>query len=483
MTRFMRLALFLLIAGLVSTAYAFNPSLQEYRDLAASLCREDMYHSFDTGRYLCMENKEMLLLNELDKGPGKDKELSFAEPPVDFEGDRATAVPAGVVSGDVPAVYGEISYDMPVVMNDRVEFFIRHFQTNGRSAFKKWLARSTKYLSMKRRILRENGLPEDLAYLVLIESGFNPRAYSRAGAAGTWQFMPWTGRRYGLRVDWWIDERRDPEKSTRAAAAYLRRLYDMFGSWYLAGAGYNAGEGRIRSVSRRYKTNDFWEMAEKRRGLKKETRDYIPKYLAAMIIAKEPAKYGFDDIEYSRPVTYDKLPLRKATDLRVIAKACGCLVKELTELNPELKRGVTPPGYRGYYVKVPRGKAEVTMANLDKIPDHKRVSFIRHKIKRGEALYTIARRYRTKIGPIMDLNNIKRASFIREGKELIVPIKLEKASRLASLESGVYLVKKGDTLWDISVRFGVNLHDLIEWNGIKRVDLLRPGQKIYLREV
>ncbi|MFV1951330.1 MAG: LysM peptidoglycan-binding domain-containing protein [Nitrospinota bacterium] len=378
------------------------------------------------------------------------------------------------------ALSAEVTYDVPVVMNDRVEYFIRHFQTGGKATFTKWLRRSTKYIGMSKDILKENGLPEDLAYLALIESGYYPKAYSKAGAAGTWQFMLWTGRRYGLRVDWWIDERRDPEKATRAAAAYLTRLYDMFGSWYLAGAGYNAGEGRIRSLSRKYKTDDFWEIAAKKKGLKRETKNYIPKYLAAMIIAKDPDKYGFSDIDYSQPVTYDKVPITMATDLRVISKACGCSILKLNELNPELKRGVTPPSYLSYHVKVPKGKLEITTTNLDKIPSHKRVSFIKHKVKRGEALYTIARKYRTKIKPIMDLNNIKRASFIREGKELIVPVKAGKNSRIALLQNGIYLVKKGDTLSGISNRFGVKIDNLIEWNEIEKVDRLHPGQKIYL---
>ncbi|MEE8185737.1 MAG: LysM peptidoglycan-binding domain-containing protein [Thermodesulfobacteriota bacterium] len=381
----------------------------------------------------------------------------------------------------------KIISDVPIVINDRVEYFIRFFQTRGKVFFERWLARSTKYLPMVKDILRENGLPEDLAYLALIESGFNTKAYSRAKASGMWQFMKWTGKRYGLRIDWWIDERRDPEKATWAAAAYLKNLYNEFDSWHLAAAGYNGGEGRIRRALKKHKTDDFWVIAKKRKALKRETRNYIPKYMAAMLIAKEPEEYGFRDIKYYEPLEYDKIKIQKATDLRVIARACECSVQEIKELNPELRRWFTPPNYPGYEVKIPKGKATIFLANISMIPKQELLRFLKHRVKRGEALYTIARKYGTKIEPIVYLNNIKNARFIREGRLIVIPLRArdrgrKRAERVTVSKDGTYLVRTGDTLWDISLRFGVRVKDLLEWNKIDKPDRLFPGQRLYVKE-
>jgi membrane-bound lytic murein transglycosylase D len=381
----------------------------------------------------------------------------------------------------------EIIYDVPIVMNDRVEYFIRYFRTSGRAFFKRWLARSAKYLPMVKDILRENGLPEDLAYLALIESGFNTKAYSRAKASGMWQFMKWTGKRYGLRIDWWIDERRDPEKATWAAAAHLKDLYNKFDSWHLAAASYNGGEGRIRRALKKHKTDDFWVIAKKRRALKRETRNYVPKYIAAMLIAKEPEKYGFRDITYHEPLEYDKVTVQKATDLRVIARASECSVQEIKKLNPELRRWFTPPNYPDYEIKIPEGKASIFLANISNIPQQELLRFLKHRVKKGEALYTIARRYGTKIEPIIYLNNIKNARFIREGRLIVIPLRArnsgrKRAERVTISKDGTYLVRTGDTLWDISLRFGIKIKDLLEWNKIEKPNRLFPGQRLYIKE-
>jgi membrane-bound lytic murein transglycosylase D len=383
--------------------------------------------------------------------------------------------------------------DVPVVVNDKVEKFITYFQTHGRKSFTKWLERSGGYLTMVKGLLRERGLPEDLAYLALIESGFNPIAISRAKASGIWQFMRWTGRRYGLRVDWWIDERFDPEKATVAAARYLEGLYERFDSWYLAAAGYNGGEGRIISALKRYKTKDFWKIASRRRALKRETKDYVPKYLAAMIIAKAPEKYGFYGLNYVEPISYDKVIIRRATDLKVLAKAAGTTVKELKRLNPELKRWFTPPNYPEYELKIPSGSAELFMERMKTIPPPDRLRFHTHRVKKGETLSHIARKYRTSIRPIMYLNNLKSARFIRAGSTLVVPVREKKprATKRPALsrspsrripKEGLYTVKKGDTLWAISMRFGVDMESVLQWNDLNESDLILPGQKLYLKE-
>ncbi len=383
---------------------------------------------------------------------------------------------------------GEPLYDIPVEINKRVKRFIRYYQTKGRRSFGRWLERSSRYLPMIKRIFREEGLPEDLAYLALIESGFNPMARSRANAVGLWQFMRGTARNYGLRSDWWMDERRDPEKSTRAAARYLKDLYGMFGSWYLAVAGYNAGEGRIKRAVRRHRSIDFWVLAKHGRTLKKETRNYVPKFMAALLIAKEPEKYGFHGLHYSPPLEYDKVRIPQAMDIKIIARAAGTTVSEIKRLNPELLRWFTPPNYPGYEIKIPKGKRELFAKNMKLIPPPERLRFHRHRVKRGETLWSIARKYGTGIRPIKYLNNIKSARLIREGSILVVPVRAKKHIKRTSYTyaktpvSGTYTVKKGDTLWDISTRFNISLKLLMKWNGIGYNDILMPGQKLILSE-
>jgi len=322
-----------------------------------------------------------------------------------------------------------ITYDIPVVVNDKVEFFIKYFQTRGRKHFEKWLARSERYLPMLKDIFRQSGLPEDLAYLPLIESGFNPNAKSRARAVGMWQFMKWTGKKYGLQVNSWIDERRDPEKATWAAARYLKDLYGLFNSWHLAAASYNAGEGRVMRALKKHKTDDFWVVAKQKRALKKETRDYIPKYIAALLIAKEPAKYGFTDIEYQPQITYGKVNIPVATDLRVIAKACECSFDDIKELNPQLLKWFTPPTGSEYEIKVPKEKVEVFQANFATIPPQERLNFLTHKVKKGETLSLIARKYNTSVESILYLNKLKSTRNVRAGTEIIVPVRPKKLAK------------------------------------------------------
>lgn len=393
-----------------------------------------------------------------------------------------------------------ITYDVPVVMNERVEFFIRYFQTKMRNHFERWLARSTRYLPMIKGIMAENGLPEDLAYLALIESGFNPLAVSRAKAVGMWQFIKGTANKYGLEVNWWIDERRDPEKSTRAAARYLKDLYSMFNSWYLAAAAYNAGEKKILKAIDKHKSDDFWVMA-RYKYLKRETKDYIPKYIAALLIAKEPEKYGFYGVEYHEPLVYEEVEVPGAMDLRVIAQACGCSVEEIKELNPELTRWFTPHDYPAFRIKIPLERADTLRENLAQIPPQERLRFLTHKVKKGETLSRIARVYGVTTEPLLYFNNLKKAGSLRVGMEIVVPVRgatrlngkvqqprLEKVANLKTLKPSVketiYTVKRGDTLWDIAERFGVRTESIIGWNEINGNGRIYPGDrlKIYHKE-
>jgi len=321
--------------------------------------------------------------------------------------------------------------EIPIVVNKSVESYIKYFQTRGRKHFEKWLGRSQEYMSMLRSILRENGLPEDLSYIAFIESGLNPKARSGAKAVGMWQFIKGTAKIYGLRIDWWIDERMDPEKATYAAAKYFKNLYDQFGSWYLAAAGYNAGEGKVRRVMRKHKTEDFWVLASRKKSFARETKNYVPKYLAALLIARDPVAYGFDEQETGEGIAYDKVKVSQATDLRVIANAAGTTIDEIKKLNPELLRWFTPPNYPDYEVKIPAGKADVFAENMSKVPPSERIAFLAHKIRRGDTLSRIARKYGTSVKPIVYINNISAAQKrrLRPGTYIMIPVRAKKKIR------------------------------------------------------
>ena len=315
----------------------------------------------------------------------------------------------------------EPAFDIPIVMNPSVEQFIEYFHTTIREKFSGWLARSEKYIPLMKNLLRENGLPQDLAYLTLIESGLNPYAYSRSKALGLWQFIAPTGKRYGLKVDRWVDERRDPEKSTVAAARYLKDLYEMFECWYLAAASYNAGEGKIAKGIKRYRTEDFWQLT-KYRYLKKETKDYVPQMIAAAMIAKTPEQYGFVDIEYEDPLCYEKVNVPEVTGLGLIARACDIPLEELKDLNPELLRGVTPPGVPDYEMKIPCGKKELFLQNFESIRPAERLQFKIHVVKKGETPIGIAKKYRIELQPFLEMNDLNKNGRLPTGTDLVIPI-------------------------------------------------------------
>lgn len=388
-------------------------------------------------------------------------------------------------------------YQFPMVMNARVRHFISYYSTVRSSFMHRSLARSHRYLGLMRKILREHDIPEELAYMVLVESGFTTHALSRARACGPWQFISSTGRRYGLKINSWVDERRDPVKATYAAAAYLSDLYAMFDSWYLAAAAYNAGEGKIRRAIRRYKTDDFWQMSNFRY-LKKETKDYIPRLIAAITIAREPEKYGFADIEYEEPFAFDLIQVDDATDLQAIAWAAGVKTRELQDLNPELSYWCTPPRVSGYELRVPAGHGELCQASLNDLPQEKRITFRRHSIKPGDTLSGIARLYRTGISQIKELNGL-RNSRIRAGRELLVPLRVRgqgpvvfdreiygagprSASQISSrpTKRSSWKVRPGDSLWRVARKCGVKVADLQRWNGLGDSSVIKPGQVLKL---
>jgi membrane-bound lytic murein transglycosylase D len=388
--------------------------------------------------------------------------------------------------------------DIPLAFNDKVQYFTRYFQTSARGAFAKWLSRSERYIPMMRTVLRKEGLPEDLVYLAMIESGFSPRALSVASAVGPWQFMSATGKRYSLRINEWIDERRDPLKSTVAAALYLKELYIMFNKdWYLAAAGYNAGENKIQRAINMYNTRDFWELS-KGQYLKRETKDYVPKLLAAAIIAKEPARYGFADVAYLPPIDFDTVTIPSRTDLEVAAKACGVSTQTLKELNPELRRLSTPPDYPDYQLKIPKGAAQLFYTEFAKVPESERyterVRHVAYRAKRKDTLTSIARKFKTTPQTIAELNNLGKKARHLNGKVLTIPVQVAaaepeaQAAKPAAVEpksqpktvafNKYYTVKKGDTLFSLAKRFNVTAKVLSAWNNLKSKVALKPGKRI-----
>jgi peptidoglycan lytic transglycosylase D len=400
----------------------------------------------------------------------------------------------------------KVSFDIPIVINDQVEYFIDYFQTKIRNRFSLWLSRSTRYFPMMKKILNEYALPEDLVYLAMIESGFSTKAYSRAHAAGPWQFIRETGERYGLRVNSWVDERKDPIKSTRAAAKHLSDLFDRFGSWYLAAAGYNAGEGKISRALVLYNAQNYWEItADHCRYIKEETKQYVPKMIAAALIAKEPEKYGFVNIPYYPPLSYEEATVPGNIELKEVAAACGVDVETIVDLNPELKRWITPPGVSSYTLRIPDGTKEKLTENYAQLIKPKPVvAYAEHRVKKGERLTSIAKRYGVKASLIARINRIKVKGRLNPGLVLLIPQKgipqeatteiesldrenhIEKtASQQASrsvpekkvslktkngndkedhLRRIHYKVKKGDSLFSIAEKFDVEISMIKKWN-------------------
>lgn len=313
-------------------------------------------------------------------------------------------------------------FNIPIVVNKDVEQFIHYFQTKYRKHFVRYLERSSRYIPAMREILDGHELPTDLVYLAMIESGFNTQAHSYRNAVGPWQFIQRTAKRFGLQVNWWVDERRDPLKSTVAASQFLKYLYDLFDSWFLAAAGYNAGENKIKRAILRRQSDNFWDL-KKTRFIRSETKQYVPKLIAAMLIAKDPEKYGFFDLNYHEPLKFDVVPVENPLDLRDVARLTGVNYDEIQELNPELKRWCTPPDVAQYNLRIPAGTKDQFLLHYEEIKPKEKTIFHTHKIHSGDTLYRIALRYKTDIHPIMELNNIISSKRLRPGEFLIIPIR------------------------------------------------------------
>jgi len=315
------------------------------------------------------------------------------------------------------------NFDIPIVFNDAVKYYIKWFSEDKKRVFANWLKRSRLYVPIITEILREQNMPEDLVYLAMIESGFNPKAYSHAKASGPWQFIYATGGRYGLEVDYWVDERRDPEKSTVAAAKYLKDLFDQFGCWYLAAAGYNAGEGRIGRLVQRHNTNDFWELY-KYNTLPRETRNYIPQLIAAAIIAKDPAKFGFGSITYDPPVRFTHVRVPAATPMAVIARASSIDMDTVNMCNPEILRGITPPGKNDYAVKLPpevdaKVFSERLEAALEGFPTIR--SITTYKVQKKDSMAGILKKHNVSERDLVLVNSSDNNLRIKPGMVIAIP--------------------------------------------------------------
>jgi len=393
---------------------------------------------------------------------------------------------------DLPDVDLPLS-DIPLALNSKVEYFLYYFQTSGRPSFSRWLSRSSRYLPMMKEILKREGMPEDLVYVAMIESGFQMHARSWANAVGPWQFISDTGRRYALRIDQWVDERKDPVKATTAAALYLKELYGMFkGDWYLAAAGYNAGENKILRAISMYNTSDFWEIS---RGsyLKRETKEYVPKLLAAAIIAKDPARYGFSDIAYLPAIEFETVKIPSRTDLELVAKLSGTTYETIRELNPDLRHWCTPPNYPDYELKLPKGTRVQFDLEYSKVPEDKRftekVLYTNYHPRKKDSLKSVARRFGTSTEALSELNGISKNSRIA-GRTLVVPVKQtvdfshEGHTARAAAKKGsfakYYTVKKGDTLDALAKRFNVSARLISSWNNLKNKVALKPGRRIII---
>jgi membrane-bound lytic murein transglycosylase D len=414
---------------------------------------------------------------------------------------RDTLRPRGL-DATVEADLAATLHDIPIPLNDRVLGYVELFQGRLRDFLAGGLERGSRYLPMIQNVFRAEGIPLDLAYVPLIESAFKPTALSRAKARGMWQFMSGTARDMGLKEDWYIDERADPEKATIGAAKYLKVLYGMFSDWHLALASYNGGPGRVQRAMKTAGVDDFWALSSSSSYLPHETREYVPMILAAIIIARNPAQYGFE-IAATTPLAYDKVAVPRAVDLRRVAEWTATSIDEIRSLNPELRRQTTPLRYPGYELKVPAGLGPELEARLQRA--HVELTALRwHTVRRGETLTTIARTLGVSATDLAQANDMSLRSVLQTGRRLVVPrapgapllaaagpaarTPAAAATRAAARSDarGVagdaagqmrYRVKQGDTLSRIAALHGVTIADLKTWNRM-RSDRLSVGDQL-----
>jgi membrane-bound lytic murein transglycosylase D len=357
--------------------------------------------------------------------------------------------------------------DLPLMLNDQVAMFINYFSsTKGRHTLEHGLTRAGRYRDMISETFKQEGVPQDLIYLAMAESGFQPLAVSRASARGMWQFMSGSGVIYGLNRNWWVDDRQDPEKSTRAAARYLKELYAQLGDWYLAMAAYNSGAGTVQHAVERTGYADFWELY--RRGvLPQETRNYVPIIVAVTIMAKNPAQYGLENVVPDKPVPADQVTINYPVDLRLVAECLDTSESYLQELNPSLLR-LTTPKDQTFTLHLPAGSKDKYETAIALIPPDMRTFWRYHRVEYGESLASIAHKYHTSTSVIAEANNLPDDE-VKSGSKLIIPIAPGKAGDAAaySKKATRYKVRKGDTVGSIADDFEVPVDKLRKWNHLR----------------
>ncbi len=458
----------------------------EQKNVAAELDRDSTRRSSDN--YIdyidpgSSEEHEGRLQGDIEPEPEQTKNQELQD--LKRLGKWEEGIPA------VPYADNVVEYDFPLTLNRQVQYYLDFFTGKHRDHFAIWLSRSGRYLPMIQEQLHAAGLPEDLVYLAMIESGFNERAYSRAKAVGVWQFIQSTGRNYGLEINTYVDERRDPVKSTRAAVSYLNDLYNEFDSWYLAVAAYNAGEGKIRRAINKYNTVDFWEIAQGRY-LKLETKRYVPKLIAAIMIAKEPEKYGFDNIDYESELAYETVEVPRWTAFKAVALSCDMEPDELKKYNNELRKEFTPPDNAAYPFKVPVGRKAQVEKNLPRVQAVVSTGFKTHTVGRGETLDGVCRKYGLTKTVILKSNNL-RSSGLQAGQRLRVPYqtvsyemlpegRMARGYLAAEAADGNFVLHKvrpGETVSELSRLYNVPVYLIAAWNDLDDISRIRAGQKL-----
>lgn len=415
-----------------------------------------------------------------------------------------TSVEDPAISDGDPAVINQRAVDdIELQMNADVLKYIAFFTGGGRSTFERWLKRSGRYMELFRTVLQKEGLPPDLVHLVFVESGFNINARSYAAAVGPWQFMRATSQMFGLHVNQWVDERKDPEKATVAAARYLKHLYGIFGDWPLALASYNAGEGTVMRAIKHQGTTNYWELR-----LPKETEAYVPQFMAALAISRDHVKYGFSDIELDDPMRFDEVALKGAVDLRAVAKLAECSYEELKELNPSARTSMMKASNGITTVRVPEGRSETIQRNVAAGAELPQVNLtVRHRVRRGETLRVIAQEYSVSAAELARVNSLGRGRPLRRGMMLTVPSSMRaprpevlapdsedpRAStdyvparkiglpgvingNSVPIDRVTHIVRRGETLRSIAGKYGVTVSELRKWNRINT-----PGVKLGAR--
>ncbi|MCU1295953.1 MAG: Lytic transglycosylase, catalytic [Acidobacteriaceae bacterium] len=449
---------------------AFNLLLSSSLDIHSD---ERLEHEFDR----VLDGVNGLELQALQQGDGFTEQKS--EPaPIDEANEVTFPVDPNIKAKAAVEVQATHS-DLPLMLTDPVASYINYFSTRGRGTLEHALERSGRYQAMIQRILKEEGVPQELIYLAQAESGFHPQALSRAGARGIWQFMASRAKGYGLERDWWVDDRQDPEKATRAAARHLKDLYNQFGDWYLAMAAYNSGPGTVQSAVKRTGYADFWELY-KRNVLPKETRNYVPIIVAVTIMAKNPEQYGLDTVVPEKPVPYDTVKINYPVDLRLVAECVDSPAESLQDLNPNLLR-LTTPKDQAFELHLPQGTKDKYTSAIAAVPPEMRVWWRYHKVGPTDTLASIARAYRTTPRVIAQANDLEVSEDLQPDSKLIIPVA---PGRQSSVDNSLsyskrltaYKVRKTDTVESVADNFGVPTTMVRRWNHLKGSSL--QGRRI-----